>query len=191
MANPDGTFTTTTAVQPVRTRKDGRWVDIDTTLVRQPDGSYAPKAAVSAMSFSGGGATTFATIEKDGRALSLDWPDTLPAPAVDGPTATYPDVLPGVDLKVTANAEGFSHLIVVKDAEAAGNPKLAELQLPVDTTAVDLKKSDDGGLTATDAAGGTVFEAPAPLMWDSRQGVGRPGRVPLPHRPSRPVRRSP
>lgn len=53
VANPDGTFTTTTAVQPVRTSKDGRWVDIDTTLVRQADGSYAPKAAVSAMSFSG------------------------------------------------------------------------------------------------------------------------------------------
>ncbi|MFJ8852809.1 LamG-like jellyroll fold domain-containing protein [Streptomyces sp. NPDC102437] len=180
VANPDGTFTTTTAVQPVRTRKDGRWVDIDTTLVRQADGSYAPKAAVSAVSFSGGGATTFATIEKDGRALSLDWTGKLPAPAVDGPTATYQDVLPGVDLKVTANAEGFSHLIVVKDAEAAANPELAELQLPVDATAVDLKKSDDGGLTATDAAGGTVFEAPAPLMWDSSQGVGEVGTGPAP-----------
>ncbi|WP_406499493.1 DNRLRE domain-containing protein [Streptomyces sp. NBC_00846] len=172
VANPDGTFTTTTAVQPVRTSKDGRWVDIDTTLVRQADGSYAPKAAVSAMSFSGGGATTFATIEKDGRALSLDWPGKLPPPTVDGPTATYRDVLPGVDLKGTANAEGFSHLIVVKDAEAADNPELAELQLLVDTTAVELNKSDDGALTAIDAAGGIVFEAPAPLMWDSSQGTG-------------------
>lgn len=170
VANPDGTFTSTTAVQPVRTRKDGKWTDIDTTLVQQKDGSYAPKAAVTAMSFSGGGATTFATIQKDGRALSLDWPDKLPAPVVDGSTATYPDVLPGVDLKVTASAEGFSHLIVVNDAEAADNPDLAKLKLPVDATSVDLKESEDGGLIATDAAGGTVFEAPAPLMWDSREG---------------------
>ncbi|MEV6163936.1 LamG-like jellyroll fold domain-containing protein [Streptomyces sp. NPDC052052] len=172
VANPDGTFTTTTAVQPVRTRKNGKWTDIDTTLVRRADGSYAPKAAVSAMSFSGGGTTTFATIQKDGHALSLDWPDKLPAPTVDGATATYADVLPGVDLKVTASAEGFSHLIVVNDAKAADNPELAELELPVDTESVELKKSEDSGLTALDAAGGTVFEAPAPLMWDSREGEG-------------------
>ncbi|MGY5034380.1 LamG-like jellyroll fold domain-containing protein [Streptomyces sp. 900116325] len=186
VANPDGTFTTTTAVQPVRTRKDGKWTDIDTTLVQQKDGSYAPKAAVTAMSFSGGGATTFATIQKDGRALSLDWPDKLPAPVVDGSTATYPEVLPGVDLKVTASAEGFSHLIVVNDAEAADNPELAQLQLPVDAASVDLKESEDGGLTATDAAGGTVFEAPAPLMWDSREGEDSEGVDPTPM-PSEPA----
>ncbi|MGP3634109.1 LamG-like jellyroll fold domain-containing protein [Streptomyces sp. 24-1644] len=172
VANPDGTFTTTTAVQPVRTRKNGEWTDIDTTLVKQKDGSYAPKAAVTAMSISGGGATTFATIQKDGRSLSLDWLDKLPEPTVDGSTATYPDVLPGVDLKVTASAEGFSHLIVVNDAEAARNPDLARIQLPLETTSVDLKESEDGGLTATDAVGGTIFEAPAPLMWDSSQGEG-------------------
>ncbi|OKJ02806.1 laminin G [Streptomyces sp. CB01249] len=170
VANPDGTFTTTTAVQPVRARKNGEWTDIDTTLVRQKDGSYAPKAAVTAMSFSGGGTTTFGTIQKDGRALSLDWPDKLPEPTVEGSTATYPEVMPGVDLQVTASAEGFSHLIVVKDAEAADNPDLARLQLPVSATSVDLKESEDGGLTATDTAGGTVFEAPAPLMWDSTAG---------------------
>ncbi|MGW0934940.1 LamG domain-containing protein [Streptomyces sp. NPDC002666] len=180
VANPDGTFTTTTAVQPVRTRKDGKWTDIDTTLVRQADGSYAPKAAVTAMSFSGGGTTTFGTIQKDGRALSLDWPEKLPEPTVDGSTATYADVLPGVDLKVSASAEGFSHLIVVKDAEAADNPELAELQLPVSTTSVDVQESADGGLTATDAAGGSVFEAPAPLMWDSREDGAAEAGAPSP-----------
>ncbi|GGY90687.1 DNRLRE domain-containing protein [Streptomyces nitrosporeus] len=170
VANPDGTFTTTTAVQPVRTLKDGKWTDIDATLVRQKDGAYAPKAVPAAMSFSGGGTNTFATIGRDGRTLSLDWPGELPEPAVEGPTATYPEVLPGVDLQVTASAEGFSHLIVVKDAEAAENPELAELSLPVHASAVELRTSEDGGLTATDSAGGTVFEAPAPLMWDSAQG---------------------
>ncbi|MGW1228319.1 LamG-like jellyroll fold domain-containing protein [Streptomyces sp. NPDC002530] len=170
-ANPDGTFTVKTAVQPVRTRKNGAWTDIDTTLVKQADGSYAPKAAVTAMSFSGGGDTTFGTMRKDGRALSLDWPGKLPAPTVDGSTATYADVLPGVDLQVSASAEGFSHLIVVKNAEAAQNPELARLELPVSTTGLGVQESADGGLTATDATGGAVFEAPAPLMWDSREGA--------------------
>lgn len=168
VANPDGTFTTTEYVQPVRTRVDGRWTDIDTTLVRRKNGTYAPKAALSAMAFSGGGDTTFAEIQQDGRTLSLDWPDKLPKPKIDGPTATYPNVLPGVDLKATASAEGFSHVLVVKNAKAAANPELQKLQLPVDTSSVKLKGTESGGLAATDAgSGGTVFEAPQPIMWDS------------------------
>ncbi|MFF7135203.1 MULTISPECIES: LamG-like jellyroll fold domain-containing protein [unclassified Streptomyces] len=171
VANPDGTFTTKQYVQPVRTRKDGKWTDIDTTLVKQKNGTLAPKAATTAMSFSGGGDTTFAQIEKDGHALSLDWPTKLPKPKIDGSTATYTDVLDGVDLKVTASAEGFSHILVVKNAEAAADPELAELELPVDTDSLDLTEDADGGLTATDpGAGGAVFEAPQPLMWDSAQG---------------------
>ncbi|MBL1108800.1 LamG domain-containing protein [Streptomyces sp. 5-8] len=167
-ANPDGTFTVSEYVQPVRTRVNGKWTPIDTTLVRQKNGSYAPKAALSAMAFSGGGDTTFAEIQKDGRSLSLDWQEKLPKPKVHGSTATYLDVLPGVDLKVTASAEGFSHVLVVKNAKAAANPELDRLRLPVDTSSVKLKETGDGGLTATDTGdGGTVFEAPQPVMWDS------------------------
>ncbi|MEV6478354.1 LamG-like jellyroll fold domain-containing protein [Streptomyces sp. NPDC051576] len=174
VANPDGTFTTKQYVQPVRTRIDGKWTDIDTTLVRRKNGTLAPKAALTAMSFSGGGDTTFATIQKDGHALSLDWPAKLPEPKTDGSTATYPDVLDGVDLKVTASAEGFSHVLVVKTAKAAADPELAKLQLPVDTDSVTLAEDTDGGLTATDpGAGGAVFEAPQPVMWDSSHGTAQ------------------
>lgn len=167
-ANPDGTFTTTEYVQPIRTRKNGKWAEIDTTLVKQANGTYAPKAALSAMAFSGGGDTTFAEIEKEGRSLALDWQHKLPKPKVDGSTATYANVLNGVDLKITASADGFSHVLVVKNAEAAANPELARLKLPLDTEAVKLKETADGGLEATAAgSGGTVFEAPQPMMWDS------------------------
>ncbi|MFJ9703660.1 hypothetical protein [Streptomyces sp. NPDC101234] len=168
VANPDGTFTTSEYVQPVRTRVDGKWTDIDTTLVRRKNGTLVPKAALTAMSFSGGGDSAFATIEKDGRSLALDWPGRLPKPKLDGSTATYPNVLDGVDLKVTASAEGFSHVLVVKNAKAAADPELAKLRLPLDTTSVQLTETGDGGLTATDTgSGGAVFEAPQPVMWDS------------------------
>ncbi|MEU1040186.1 LamG-like jellyroll fold domain-containing protein [Streptomyces sp. NPDC005551] len=168
VANPDGTFTVSEYVQPVRTRKNGKWTPIDTTLVKQANGTFAPRAALSAMRFSGGGDDTFAQIEKDGRSLALDWVNKLPKPKIDGSTATYGNVLPGVDLKVTASAEGFSHVLVVKNAKAAASPELAELVLPVDSSAVKLEESEGGGLTAVDSAsGGTVFEAPQPLMWDS------------------------
>ncbi len=172
VANPDGTFTSSEYVQPVRVRKSGVWTDIDTTLVEQKNGTLAPAAALTAMSFSGGGDTTFAEIEKDGRTLALNWPDKLPEPKTDGPTATYTNVLPGVDLKVTASAEGFSHVLVVKSAEAAANPELARLELPVDTSSLELSETSDGGLAATDSgAGGDVFEAPQPVMWDSSKGA--------------------
>ncbi|MCM1976547.1 LamG-like jellyroll fold domain-containing protein [Streptomyces sp. G1] len=168
VANPDGTFTVTEYVQPVRTRKNGKWTAIDTTLVERKNGTLAPKAALAAMAFSGGGDRTFAEIDKDGRTLSFDWLDELPKPKVDGSTATYSNVLSGVDLKVTASAEGFSHVLVVKNAKAAANPKLAELELPVDASSLKVEETQSGGLAATDtASGGTVFEAPQPLMWDS------------------------
>ncbi|CAM5236505.1 LamG domain-containing protein OS=Streptomyces alboniger OX=132473 GN=CP975_29470 PE=4 SV=1 [Streptomyces alboniger] len=173
VANPDGTFTTTEYVQPIRTRVDGKWTPIDTTLVERANGTYAPKAAVSAMSFSGGGDTTFAEIDKDGRSLSLDWPHELPRPEISGSTATYTDVFEGVDLKVTAAAEGFSHVLVVKNAKAAAEPGLARLDLPLSTDSVTLREADGGGLEAeADGSGGTVFEAPQPMMWDSSHTAG-------------------
>lgn len=176
VANPDGTFTTTEYVQPIRTRKNGTWQDIDTTLVKQANGTYAPKAAPTAMAFSGGGDRTFARLEKDGRSLSLDWQSALPEPSIAGSTATYADVFDGVDMEITASAEGFSHVLVVKDAKAAANPDLAKLQLPVRTDSVTLEKTAESGLEAEDrAGGGTVFEAPQPMMWDSSQGTAADG----------------
>ncbi|MFI7342950.1 LamG-like jellyroll fold domain-containing protein [Streptomyces sp. NPDC050085] len=167
-ANPDGTFTVKEFAQPVRTRKDGKWVDIDTTLVRQPGGRLVPRAASAAMSISGGGDAAFATLVRDGKTMSFSWPSSLPEPVVAGSTATYASVLPDVDLVVTAQADGFSHVLVVKSAAAAANPKLAEIALPVTTKGVTVAEDDDGSLIAKDVtSGGTVFEAPQPVMWDS------------------------
>ncbi|MGW3522276.1 LamG-like jellyroll fold domain-containing protein [Streptomyces olivaceus] len=177
LANPDGTFTQTETVQPVRARKDGEWQAIDTTLDRRPDGSWAPKAAVSVMAFSGGGDQTFARLEKDGRELAFSWPADLPEPQVEGSTATFADVLPGVDLRLHAEAEGFSHILVVKNAEAAANPQLARLELPVRTRNLDLAETESGAVEARDASGsGVVFEAPEPLMWDSSHTTGESGK---------------
>ncbi|WP_225891286.1 LamG-like jellyroll fold domain-containing protein [Streptomyces dioscori] len=174
-ANPDDTFTAKEYVQPVRARKGSKWVGIDTTLVKQPDGRYSPAAAVTGISFSGGGDTTFAAIGQTGRSLSIGWADTLPEPVVEGSTATYRDVLDGVDLRVSAQAEGFSHLLVVKDAEAAANPELREIALSLDSQGVEVTADEHGGLSAVDSgAGGEVFEAPAPMMWDSGTSTQQP-----------------
>ncbi|MFM9662815.1 hypothetical protein, partial [Streptomyces scabiei] len=85
------------------------------------------------------------TMRRAGREFALTWPyGKLPAPSVDGDTATYAEVLPGVDLTVRAEADGFGHLIVVKTPEAAADSRLARL---------DLGMTTDGLKVAEDATG--------------------------------------
>ncbi|MGA4839999.1 LamG-like jellyroll fold domain-containing protein [Streptomyces sp. G45] len=173
-ANPDGTFTAKEYARPVRTRKHGKWVDIDTTLVRRPGGHLAPRATATAVTVSGGGTGPFATMQRDGRTMSVSWPGKLPEPVVDGDTATYRSVLPDVDLVVRVENEGFAHLLVVRTPEAADHPRLKSVELPLRVRGVDLGAHPDGGFVARDRTSrGTVFEAPQPVMWDSR-GAARP-----------------
>ncbi|MGW0131589.1 beta strand repeat-containing protein [Streptomyces sp. NPDC003299] len=170
-ANPDGTFTLTQSVAPVRKYASGTWKPLDATLVRRTDGTIAPAVATTDLSLSGGGSGPLAVMKVHGRSLSLTVPDSLgslPAPILDGSSATYPNVLNGVDLKVTADTQGgFSEVLVVKDAAAATNPALTTLAFPAKTKNATLATDQAGNITATDAAHRTVFSAPAPLMWDS------------------------
>lgn len=100
---------------------------------------------------------------KNGRELALSWPKDLPDPELNGNTVTYPEVLPGVDLRMTAQQDGFTQLLVVKSAEAAASDELSQLRLKLDADGMQVKETADGGLAAIDeGAGSAVFEAPAP-----------------------------
>ncbi|MFG3345400.1 LamG-like jellyroll fold domain-containing protein [Streptomyces sp. NPDC048018] len=167
-ARPDGTLESVTHTRPVRTRKDGRWVDIDPTLRITEGGMVEPKAVLSGLAFSGGGDQPLVRMEQAGKNLELSWPKPLPEPRLNGPTALYRSVLPGVDLQLTATRTGFNQLLVVKTKEAAQNPELAELRLGLDAKGLAIREAADGSLRAVDeAAGGTVFTAPRPMMYDS------------------------
>ncbi|WP_405816735.1 hypothetical protein OG241_19080 [Streptomyces sp. NBC_01390] len=109
-ANPDGTFTQETSAAPVRAKQgDGSWADIDTTLVRAVDGTIRPRSTATQVEFSGGGAgSEMVTLDNHGRELAFGWPTALPEPQLDGSVATYAEVLPGVDLKLTAVSRGFT-----------------------------------------------------------------------------------
>ncbi|MFB6632058.1 LamG domain-containing protein [Streptomyces sp. NPDC056362] len=169
-AEPDGSFTAREYTDPIHTLRNGTWVDIDRTLVRGPDGSVTPKATAVPLVFSDGAAgKPFVTMRKAGRKIALTWPyGELSAPVLDGESATYTDVLPGVDLTVRAEAEGFAHLLVVKTPEAAADPRLAQLDFGLTAEGLKVTEGANGGLKAEDAAvGGTVFESGRPVMWDS------------------------
>ena len=101
--------------------------------------------------------------------LSFTFPDALPQPSVSGPVATYRNVLPGTDLQLTANASGFSELLIIHDRAAAANPALRSLRLGMTARGVTVTGSPDGGAQATTASGATVFHADTASMWDSAQ----------------------
>jgi hypothetical protein len=170
VANPDGTFTLTQSTQPQRARaEDGTWRDVDVTLEKRADGSVGPKAAVVDMSFSGGGSGSgLLRVGHGEQELRLGWPTSLPAPVLDGATATYRDVpIKGVDLQMTATAEGYREVLVVKTAQAAASPKLEKVRLTATGDGLSVMPGEGGGLRAVDADGNVVFRGPAGQMWDS------------------------
>ncbi|MDG4857749.1 LamG domain protein jellyroll fold domain protein [Streptomyces sp. T-3] len=169
-ANPDGfTFTLQESSVPVRVVKPGGgWQAPDATLVKREDGSVAPKAAAPQIAFSGGGSDApLARIASRGRSLELKWPGRLPEPRLDGASALYPEVLPGVDLKVTATVESFQHVLVVKTPEAAVSDELKKLTFGLKTTGLDVREGAAGNLAAVDGDGQEVFKSPRAQMWDS------------------------
>ncbi|WP_256069610.1 MULTISPECIES: LamG-like jellyroll fold domain-containing protein [unclassified Streptomyces] len=170
-AVPGGGFELTANAEPVRARKQGGWVPVDTRLRRAADGSWSPAAAAyGTVAFSGGGDNALVTSRYDGVTVALRWPGTLPAPTVSGSTATYASVLPSVDLVVAATSSGgFTDTLVVKSAAAARNPSLAELRLGTTVKGGRLLPTADGGLAVHDTRGRELLTAATPLMWDSNK----------------------
>lgn len=166
-ANPDGTFTLETHASPVRVRTPEGWTDVDTTLVHTPDGKVRPRAAAVDMAFSGGGDGALARVTLGGRSVELGWLGALPEPVLDEDRATYPDVLPDVDLVLTAGVDGFAQVLVVHTPEAATHPELAELELPLRGEGVEVTTDAGGNINAVTADGESIFTASAPAMWDS------------------------
>lgn len=105
---------------------------------------------------------------RNGQELKLGWPTALPEPVLDGATATYGNVpITGVDLQMTATAEGYHEVLVVKSAEAAASPELEKIRLTAMGDGLSVVPGEGGGLRALDADGNAVFRGPAGQMWDS------------------------
>lgn len=171
--NPDGSRTLVQHSEAQRVRRAGEWVGVDTTLRIGADGRVSPVASAVDVSFSGGGNTAMVAVGKDNVTLALTWPGALPTPVLAGDTATYPEVLPGVDLQLKASAESYSQVLVVKNAAAAVNPDLARFTLKVAPGAGDkVVAAGDGGFTVVDTATQNTLTSPAPIMWDSRGSTG-------------------
>ncbi|NEA55823.1 LamG domain-containing protein [Streptomyces sp. SID13666] len=174
---PDGSYSTSASVQPTRAKIAGGWVPVDATLHPNADGSLSPKAAITPVRLSHGGTGPLAAVTNAaGKTLSLSVPFTLPAPTMSGDSALYANVLPDVDLKVTATVRGsVKHVVIVKSAAAAANPALKTLDLATTGVGINIAADSAGNLTATDTASGAKeFTASAPQMWDSSTTASAP-----------------
>ncbi|WP_426512583.1 DUF7594 domain-containing protein [Dactylosporangium sp. McL0621] len=169
LANPDGSYTFTSGAQPRHGWNGKAWADPDATLHANSDGSLSPAAAASGLRLSGGGTGPLAVFDdRTGHLMSITMPMTLPKPTLDGATATYTNVLTGVDLRVTATVHGgITEVLVVHDAAAAADPALADLRLHTKLTGLKMA-TDHQTVDAVDTTTGrSVFAAPPPTMWDS------------------------
>ncbi|MGH3496011.1 MAG: DNRLRE domain-containing protein [Nocardioidaceae bacterium] len=174
-ANPDGTFTLVASTGPVRVQApDGSWAPIDTDLTAQ-DGRLVPTVASADVSFSDGGDASLATISPSsgsGLQMAFGWDGTLPAPAVNGAEATYPDAVPGGDLVVRALPSGFAEDVVLRQAPQ----QPFEVRIPVSLDGLNLQTTPSDELTLRTAAGRLIAQADTPTMWDSAVGpaTGQP-----------------
>lgn len=168
MALPDGRMRREVSTRPVRVAQGGAWVPVDTDLVAVGDW-WVPVASAAPVRFSRGGSELIAQT----RTVSGEWVSessmfgVLPAPVIEGDTATYPEVMPGVDLKLVATKTGMASIYVVKSEAAAKSSGLASLQIAVD--GAELTSPDQGRVAAT-ADDGSSLIAAQPLWWDSSGG---------------------
>ena len=168
-ANPNGTYTLTSAAQPVRTLVNSTWKSLDATLKKNPDGSLSPTLSSEPLTISGGGNRPLVRMRDGHDSLALTLPVALPTPTLAGATATYHNVIPGVDLVVTVTNQGsFSDTYVINTPAAAANPKLTSLMSASTTTSsVSLTTEAAGDIAAVDTRGRAIFTATAPSWWDS------------------------
>lgn len=167
-AMPDGSTQLEQWTVPVRVPREGGWVPVDTTLQREGDW-YSPAASVSGVRFSAGGSGALSqTQTASGEWISETWTHgDLPAPTIEGDTATYAEVLPGVDLKLTATASGMASVYVVKSEQAARSSELSDLGVAVEGATLS---TPERGLVKARAADGSSLLANQPLWWDSSGG---------------------
>ncbi len=173
MADPTtGGFAVDVTAQVSRVQTStGSWRDASSKLIAAGDGSWRTEATPVGIRVGGSGGRLF-EFSSQGGSLGLSWPEALPSPVIDASTATYPNVLPGVDLVVRAQISGVGTYLVVKDATAAANPALDKIAFEMKSSGVKPTQKDNG-LAFSGISGTAKFAIAEPFMWDSRckQGI--------------------
>lgn len=191
VAHPDGTLTTTMSTEPVRMQTSAGWSDISTDLVRATEDGISvlkPENVPVDITVGAGGTDRIASLDdKNGHSVTQSWPfGTLPEPLVEGNSATFRQVLPGVDLIQLAHKTGISQVLKIETAEAARDPRVAQMRIFLDSQNTVVEQNAEGELTAKGTDSGVVeLSNSGGTWWDSSaqgatatnpggQGIARP-----------------
>ncbi|MCE1179925.1 MAG: hypothetical protein LWW86_12985 [Micrococcales bacterium] len=200
--NPDGTSTTQQHQGPIRFKdpkakdpKSAAWVNVNLDVEAKGDGTAGPIGHPAGLSLAGksagAGKGAKASSGTDavgvdatlGRSVTLAWPGSLPAPVLKGTSATYPDVLPGVDFVVSSRRTGFESDVVIKTASArdalvakAGEAPVA-FSFPLKTKGLTARAEKDGSVSFVDNKNKVVSSFAAPMAWDAQVDPASGNRV--------------
>jgi RHS repeat-associated protein len=169
-ANPDGSTTTQFYAEPVFYRADGTDTLEPIMLGFEPAGSafVSDRAPVSVKVAASGPTGNFMSTSYQDLTIGIRLPEELAkaastvAPTIDGPVADYPDLMPGVGLRVIAGAHGAKSFFVWREPSA--NPTISYV---VDAPELTLAPQEDGSIALVDAKGATVASIPVPYAVDS------------------------
>ncbi|MFB7239320.1 FG-GAP-like repeat-containing protein [Streptomyces sp. NPDC056269] len=197
-ARPDGLTMKKLYASPIWAKVGQAWKAIDTTLRRTDAGwePAATNTRIVFSAGSETGASVRATRQKPRRALllpaataeegtanplvtltvgepeshqiQLTWPGPVPTPIIEGSRALYPEIFPGADLVLTADDDGFAQLIVLKNRQAAADPRAAQLTYGLSSPTLTFRLDATTGIVAAENPDGDeVALSPTPLMWDN------------------------
>ncbi|MEV7865074.1 DNRLRE domain-containing protein [Streptomyces sp. NPDC088124] len=130
-------------------------------------GPAAVNAAVTAAAADEPG-SPLVTLRSQGHDIQLSWPGPVPEPVIDANRALYPEIIPGADLVLTADDNGFAQLLVVKNRTAAADPRVARIAYGLTSPTLTFRLDPLSGIVvAENAYGDEVAMSPTPVMWDS------------------------
>ncbi|MFJ3958068.1 LamG-like jellyroll fold domain-containing protein [Arthrobacter sp. NPDC090010] len=186
-AMPDGTFAAELSTDPVRVKSGSGWETIDASLQtgsKNGEEGLIPKSVIADVALGKGGSDSMAYVgDHQGAAITQKWPfGALPAPTVEGDTATYAEVIPGVDLLQLVKTSGVSQVLRIKTKEALTDPRVAQMRFFLHADGATVKDRGDGkGLVAVTSDGRAALETADGQWWDSSwagataAGPGGPG----------------
>jgi len=178
--NKDGSLTTELSAGPVRFRDDanGKWRDVDLSLVQKEDGTVEPKAHPDGLRLAGRSgspakswqaagrakATDLVTLGGGDRRITLQWKGGLPKPKLDGTRAEYVNAVPGADVVVEATRTGFEQFVQIKQRPSADGYSYT---LPLKAKGLKARQLSNGSVLFTDKKNRKRAVMPAPVMWDA------------------------
>lgn len=172
---PDGTFQAEVSSEPVRVKDAEGWHALDPTLTESEVNGQrrlVPRRAMADISLGLGGSNVVAYLgDRKGVAVTQKWPfGTLPEPTVSGRSATYSEVIPGVDLVQLVHPSGVSQVFKVKTKEALNDPRVAQMRLLLKVDGASAKDKGNGkGLVAETPEGRPALHTAEGQWWDSSQ----------------------